>query len=96
MAQMNLLVCFRVHEMKIFAFVVQILKFNLVENGSLHKFLGTKLVVHDGSVAQVPHFSLHRPALVSWRAVIDAEDGIQLTVVTDNHARAKLCGFDHA
>src|SRR5260370_26859824 len=82
--------------MKIVALVIKVFKFDLIENGAFHEFFGTEPVIDDGPGSEVSHARLHRAALVARSTVINAENGIELALVPDDHAGAELCRFDAA
>src|SRR5205823_14661719 len=69
---------------------------HFVENGALHEFFGAKLVVDDRTGFEVFHARLHGAALVAGRAVLRAVHGEKLALMLDDHAGAKLCGFEAA
>ena len=93
---MHLLVRLRIHEVKFVALVVEVLEFNFIEDGAVDEFLGAEPVIDDRAGLEILHARLHRAALVAGRAVIDAENGEKLARVLDDHAGAKLCGFNAA
>src|SRR5260221_6986299 len=94
--EVHLLVRFRIHEMEIVAFVVEVLEFDFVKNCAIHEFFGAKAIVNHRAALEVFHARLHRSPLVAGSAVIDAKNREKLALVLDDHAGAKLCGFDAA
>jgi hypothetical protein len=82
--------------MEIVAFAVEVLEFNFVKNGAIHEFFGAEAIVNHCAALKIFHARLHGAALVARGAVIDAKNGEKLALVLDNHAGAKLCGFDAA
>ncbi len=79
--------------MEIVALFVEVLEFDFVQDGAVHKFFGAEAVVDHDAIAQIFQAGLHRAALVARGAVIGAENGIELALVLDDHAGAKLRGF---
>jgi hypothetical protein len=93
---MHLLIGFRVHEMKIVAFVIEIFEFDFVENRAVDKLFGAEAIVNHRAILKIFHARLHGAAFVAGSAVVDAKNREKLALVLDDHAGAKLCGFDAA
>jgi len=93
--QVHLLVVLRVHEIVVFAVVVQVLHFLLFEQRLLHLVLGREAMLGHGAAAQAAHSDLHEPSQIAGGAVIHAENGVQLVVELDDHPRAQLCCGNH-
>src|SRR4029077_13192715 len=90
--QVSLLVVFRVHEVVVVAVVVEVLHVFLVHVDLLDRVGRAEAVLEHGSGAQVAELGLNEGAQVAGRAVLDAEHGVQIIVVLDDHAGAKLGG----
>ena len=87
---MHLLVIFCVHEVEVLAVVVQVLHFVLFEDRLIHTVFRREAVFEHGTATEVPQLGLHKPAQVTWRAMRDAEHGVQFVIELDHHARAHL------
>jgi hypothetical protein len=93
---LHLLVRFRIHEVEIVALFVEVLEFDFVEDGAVDEFFGAEAVVDDGAGAEIFHARLHGTALVARGAMLGAVDGVEIAFVLNDHAGAKLGGFDAA
>jgi hypothetical protein len=91
LGEVHLLVILNVHEVIVFAVVVQILEFMIFHDGPLHLVFGREAMLTHGTAAQVAHFDLHEASEVARRPVGHAEDRVQIIVELDDHARAQLC-----
>ena len=88
--EMNLLVILSVHETVVAAVCVKEFHVNLVNVNSVDGVGGTEAVLEHGSGAQIAQLRLNERAQIAWRAVLDAEDRVQVIIVLDTHARTEL------
>src|SRR6185437_627617 len=70
-------------------------EFHLIHDGALDEFLRAEPVIDDRAGAQAAHFRLHGATLVSRRPVLDAENGVKVALVLNDHAGTQLCRFYH-
>jgi hypothetical protein len=90
----GLLVIGRVHEVVAVAIGVQELHLDFVNVDLLNRVRRTEAVLKHGTGAQVAQFGLDESTQVAGRAVFDAENGVQIIVVLDDHAGTQLGGRD--
>ena len=70
------------------------LHLNLIDVDLLNRVRRTEAVLKHGAGAQVAQLGLDEGTQVAGRAVFDAENGVQIIVVLDDHAGTQLGGRD--
>ena len=93
-AQMGLLEIGGVHEVVAVSIRVEELHLNFIDVDLLDGIGRTEAVFEHGARPQVAQFCLNEGAQVARSAVLDAENRMQIVVVLDDHAGAKLGGGD--
>ena len=89
--EVHLLVRFGVHEVVVFAVVVQVLHLLLFEQGLLHPVFRREAVLDHSARTQAAHPRLHEAAQVAGRTVRHGKNGIQFVVELDHHSRTQMC-----
>src|SRR6185437_6425862 len=79
-----------VHKVVTVAVVVQIFHFHFVHGDLFNGIRRAEAVLEHGAGAQVAEFGLDEGAKIARRPVLDAEHGVQVVVVLDDHAGAEL------
>ena len=92
--QMRLLVIRRVHEVVAVSVVVQVLHLDFIDVDFFNRIGRTEAVLEHRAGAQVAQLGLDEGAQVAGSAVFDAEHGVQIIVVLDDHTGTELCGRD--
>src|ERR1700722_8641222 len=92
--QVSLLVVRDVHKIVAISVGVEELHLHLVHVDLLDGIGRTETVLEHGASAQVAQFGLDKGAQVAGCAVFHAENGVQIIVVLDDHARTELGGRD--
>ena len=87
---MRLLEVLCVHEVVVVAVVVEVFHGHFIDVDFLDRVRRAEAMLEHGAGAQVAQLGLDERAQVAGRAVFYAEDGVQIIVVLDDHARAKL------
>ena len=82
---MDLLVAFRIHEVKRVPVTVEILHLPLVENGAFDVLFSPELVVAEHAGADVTHLGMDEPAFIAGGEMLQIEDPEQVVLELDEH-----------
>src|ERR1700722_20475586 len=87
---MSLLVVFSVHEIVVVAIAVEKLHVLLIHVDLLDRVRRAETMLEHSSGSEVAELRLNKGAEIARRAVLDAEHGVQVIVVLDDHAGTEL------
>ena len=93
-AQMSLLEVGRVHEVVTVSISVEKFHLDFIDIDFLDGIGRTEAVFEHGASPQVAQFGLNEGTQVTRGAVLDAENGMQIVIVLDDHAGTKLRSGD--
>ena len=93
--QGDLFVSLQVHEVVAAIVGIEEFEFDFVHDGALDEIFSAEAIIDNRAGAEIAHLGLHGAALVARGAVLDAENGVEVAFVLDDHAGAQLCRFYH-
>ena len=88
--KMGLLVVFGVHEVVVITIVVEVLHLDLIHSDLFDRIGRTEAMFKHGAGTKIAQLGLDESAKIARRAVLNAKHRMQIIIVFDDHARAKL------